>query len=65
MTMGIKTFAEKSENRSSEKEINESVENIPNSTSEAIFPMSVVPMNQVGLLTKKDSILPETFPFFP
>jgi hypothetical protein len=41
------------------------VVNTPNRISEAMFPISVVPINQVGFWMKKDMIFAPIFPLFP
>ena len=43
----------------------ERVVKMPKRMSDAMFPIRVVPMNQVGFRTKNDMILPGRLPFFP
>ena len=61
--IGINTVRESGENCDSYHESTESVANIPNKRREAMFPMRVVPINQVGLPIKKAMIRAGAFPF--
>src|SRR5687768_7136492 len=63
--IGMSTVILREENRNSYHDSNERVVNTPKSTKAAIFPMRVVPMNQVGLWIKNDIIFAPKFPFFP
>src|SRR5690606_10068742 len=63
MTMGTSTVRLRSANAVSYHDSRSNVEKTPKTISEAMFPISVVPINHVGLRAKKRIIFPETESF--
>ena len=64
-TIGIRTDRAHEGDWISYHDNSESVVKTPNRMSDAMFPMRVVPMNQVGFLLKNDMTFAARFPLWP